>query len=288
DVVVTVYVDTLFALNGMVNYLLLLAAVRITDRPFRRWRLLLGAVLGGLYAVAVFVPPLGGLAGPPGKAAAGLLMALVAAGGRPWGRFWRYILVFLGASFALGGCVLALGVLTGRDAPPGGVPVLPVSLPILLAGAGVCYLIFALVFRRSARHGGAARDIVTVRLDWGGRTAEVAALWDTGNTLSDPLTGAPVMVMDCERGRALLPAEAALLVDKTALRRPERVLTLLHELGLAGRFRLIPYRAVGVECGFLLAFRPDVVTVGGRRRPGVLVALAPHALGDGVGYSAVV
>jgi stage II sporulation protein GA (sporulation sigma-E factor processing peptidase) len=287
-VVVTVYIDTLFALNGIVNYLLLLAAARMADRPVRRWRLAAGAALGGLYAVAVFVPSLRFLAAFPGKAAAGLLMALTACGGRPWGRFWRYLLVFLGVSFALGGCVLALGYLTGREASPGGVPALPISLPTLLAGAGVSYLIFALVFRRAARHGGTARDIVTVRLDWGGREVELSALWDTGNTLTDPLTGAPGMVADCERGRDLLPAPAALLLDKAALRRPEHLLPLLHELGLAARFRLIPYRAVGVECAFLLAFRPDSVQVGGKRRPGMLVALSPNPLSDGVAYSAVV
>jgi len=278
----------LFALNTIVNYLLLLAAARIADRPFRRWRLWLGAALGGVYAVLVFVPPLYWLSGLPGKALFGLAMVLAAAGGSPWKRFWRYGLVFLGASFALGGCVLALGYVTGRSLLQNGVPSLPINLPTLLLGAGICYLLLTLIFRRAARHGGTARDVISVQIRWGGRTVELPALCDTGNTLSDPLTGAPVMVIDYERARQVLPEEAALLMDKNLLQKPERFLSLLYELGLSGRFRLIPYHAVGVECAFLLAFRPDTVCVGGKRQAGLLVALSPTQLSDGAAYSAVV
>ena len=284
---VTIYIDTLFVLNTIINYLLLLAAARIADRPVCRRRLLLGAALGGIYAVLVFLPPLRFLAGLTGKALAGLLMALCAAGGQPWKRFWRYTLVFVGVSFALGGCVLALGLLTGQRQLQSGVPVLPISLPTLLLGAGGCYLLLTLVFRRAARHGGMARDIVAAQINWDGREVELPALCDTGNTLSDPLTGAPVMVADYERARPVLPGEAALLMDRSLLKQPERFLPLLYELGLSGRFRLIPYQAVGVDCAFLLAFRPDSVCIGGKRQKGLLVALSPTRLSDGAAYAAI-
>ena len=284
---VTVYIDTLFVLNTIINYLLLLAAARIAGQPFRRRRLLLGAALGGVYAVLVFWQPLRFLAGLTGKALAGLVMALCAVGGPPWKRFWRYTLVFVGVSFALGGCVLALGLLTGQSTLQNGVPVLPVSLSTLLLGAGIGYLLLTLIFRRTARHGGTARDIVAAHILWDGREIELPALCDTGNTLFDPLTGTPVMVADYEHARAVLPGAAALLMDKNLLQRPERFLPLLYELGLSGRFRLIPYHAVGVECAFLLAFRPDSVRIGGRRQRNLLVALSPTRLSDGAAYAAV-
>ena len=49
-----IYVDTLFLLNTMVDYLLLLASARLAGEPLARLRFALGAVLGGLYAVAIF------------------------------------------------------------------------------------------------------------------------------------------------------------------------------------------------------------------------------------------
>ena len=53
----TVYLDTAFAVNGSVNYLLLLSAAYLAGAPLRRGRFLLAAALGGLYAAASFVPP---------------------------------------------------------------------------------------------------------------------------------------------------------------------------------------------------------------------------------------
>ena len=43
-----IYVDTLFLLNAMVDYLLLLAAARLAGEPLTRLRFLRGALLGGL------------------------------------------------------------------------------------------------------------------------------------------------------------------------------------------------------------------------------------------------
>ena len=48
-----IYVDTLFLLNAVVDYLLLLAAARLAGEPLTRLRFLLGALLGGGYAVAI-------------------------------------------------------------------------------------------------------------------------------------------------------------------------------------------------------------------------------------------
>ena len=76
-----IYVDTLFLLNTMVDYLLLLASARLAGEPLARLRFALGAVLGGLYAVAIFLPGMGFLARPLCRGAAAVLMVLLA--------FWR-------------------------------------------------------------------------------------------------------------------------------------------------------------------------------------------------------
>ena len=76
----TVYIDEVFLLNAIVDYLLLLSAARLAGEPFRRLRLALGAVLGGLYAAAVFFPGLEFLAHPLCKLAVPVGMTLLAFG----------------------------------------------------------------------------------------------------------------------------------------------------------------------------------------------------------------
>ena len=51
-----VYIDSVFVLNALMDYLLLLSAGRLAGVPLRRGRYVLGALLGGGYAAAVFLP----------------------------------------------------------------------------------------------------------------------------------------------------------------------------------------------------------------------------------------
>ena len=46
EVMTVIYVDTLFLLNVLVDYLLLLCAARLAGEPLKRLRFALGAVLG--------------------------------------------------------------------------------------------------------------------------------------------------------------------------------------------------------------------------------------------------
>ena len=56
--VTVVYLDSVFVLNGLMDYLLALCAARLAGVPLRRGRYVLAGVLGGAYAAAVFLPGL--------------------------------------------------------------------------------------------------------------------------------------------------------------------------------------------------------------------------------------
>ena len=88
----TVYVDSVFVLNALMDYLLLLCTGRLAGVTLRRGRYALAAVLGGAYAVAVFLPGCGFLALLPAKAAAGVVLAVAAFGGEA--RLGRLMLLF--------------------------------------------------------------------------------------------------------------------------------------------------------------------------------------------------
>lgn len=278
-----VYIDALFLLNLIVNYLLLLAAAKLAGEPLRRLRLAAGAALGGLYAAAIFFPGMGFLTHPLCKLGAAVLMLLTGFGGSR--RLLRVTLVFFGLSCAFGGGIFAIGLLGGRGLTlRNGVLYSVMDLRILLLSAAVCYAVLTLVFRRTARHG--RREVLPAVLILEGRRVAVNALVDTGNTLTDPVTGRPVMVAEGSRLGPLLPGERVL--DEKALRDPVGTLERLSRGGRGRRFRLLPYQAVGVECGMLLALRLDDARVGAEDYGGILVALSPNPVSDGGGYSALI
>ena len=107
----TIYLDSLFALNAIIDYLLLLCSARAAGAVLHRWRLALAAVLGGLWAVACVLPGLGFLSYAPMKLVPALFMVLIAFGGER--RLWRCVVIFLAVSAAFGGAVWAASMLAG-------------------------------------------------------------------------------------------------------------------------------------------------------------------------------
>ena len=107
----TIYLDSLFALNAIIDYLLLLCSARAAGAVLHRRRLALAAVLGGFWAVACVLPGLGFLSYAPMKLVPALFMVLIAFGGER--RLWRCVVIFLAVSAAFGGAVWAASMLAG-------------------------------------------------------------------------------------------------------------------------------------------------------------------------------
>lgn len=274
-----VYLDTLFLLNFLMDYLLLLVTAKVAGEPFRRLRLALGGLVGALFAAVVFLPGWEWLTHPACKLGSAVLMLLAAFGGSR--HLLRLGLLFFALSCGLGGGVLVIGLLSGRGlAFHNGVLSTGMDLKAVMLSAAVCYAVLTLVFRRSGRHVG--RELTPAVVSIGGESVLLTALRDTGNTLTDPVTGRPVLVTEGARLRQLLPEELL-----TELREPTEAMERFAQSPLGRRLRLLPYRAVGVDCGFLLAVRADRVSVGGEEYGGLLVALSPTPVSDGGGYQAL-
>lgn len=277
-----IYVDTLFLLNALVDYLLLLCAARLAGEPLKRLRFALGAVLGGGYAVAIFLPGLGFLERPACQLAAAVLMVLAAF----WGsrRLGRQVLIFFALSCAFAGGVLAISMLGGQGLSLNrGVIYSGMDLKIVLLSAAGCYAVLSLLLQKAVRHTSFTGELKAVRLELEDRTVELTALTDTGNTLTDPVTGQGVMVAEGERLLPLFAVSQRPSVQE--LRDPAGALERLT--GAGGHFRLLPYRAVGVDRGLLLAVRVDRAVVDGEDRGAMVVALSPTPVSDGGGYGAL-
>lgn len=271
-----VYLDTLLLVNFMANYLALRAAASLAVLPIRRGLLALSALLGAVYAGAVFLPGMTWLARWPCKAAAGAVMVVVAFGG--CGRLLRAGVTFFLTAAALGGLVLAAELLGGRQLVlENGVLYAHVDLRLLLLLLLGSYLVLEMALRRvwsgRDRHCGEAE----VRLPGG--TARLRVLLDTGNTLTDPLTNRPVLVAEGAALERVLPRNFPWWD-------PVRGVEQAAVQGLRG-VRLLPYRAVGVDCGMLLAVKSQGITLEGRDLGPLLVALSPTPVSDGGNYQAL-
>lgn len=270
----TIYLDELFLINAVVDYLILVSSAKICAEPVKRWRLAVSSVLGGVYGAAAQIPGAEILKNPAIIIATGVIMCVSAFGGAR--RLTRMTLTFLAISAVFGGFVMAASLLLGQ----GGY--VRVSLKLLAAAFVVCYVIISLIFRRSGRASG---ETVKICITYGERKAALSALVDTGNSLADPATGRPVIVAGVF---AVLELFEAPVRDKLTALEKTGAIAVFEALGEKGeRFRLIPYSAVGVSGGVLLAFRPDKVTINGKELEGALIGLSPNNVSDGGAYSAL-
>ena len=242
-----IYLDLLFLLNTAVNYLLLRGSAAMGGCAAPPLRTLAAAGIGGGYAALSVLPGLTLLQALPFQLLCAVLMALCAFGCIK--STIRQSLLFLALSFALGGAVLLAVQAAETDLLMlGGRAYYAVSTPALLLLAGLCYGLAAVILSGCGFHRGG--DIHTITMELQQRRVTVRALRDTGNTLRDPVTGQPVLVADWQCLARLLP-EAGL--TRQAFGQPAALMAQLSHSYPQCRFRLIPYRAIGVDSGLLLA-----------------------------------
>ena len=272
-----VYIDMVFLLNFIANYLLLLAGGRMAGSILRRGWITLAAGVGALYACVLFLPGTAWLTAWPCKLASGVLMCLAAYGaGR---HLLRSSVMFFGASAALAGTVFGAQLRgSGPLTMENGVLYSAIDLRLLLLLFVLCYFILSLFFRRMGRHGG--QELVHLELSLLGTRIHIKALRDTGNTLTDPATNRPVIVLDGTAVRHILPREAE----------PSHPIESAEQLGKIGvkGVRLLPFRAVGTEYGVLLALKADQVSANGTALGSLLVALSPGPVSDGGAYQGLI
>ena len=266
-----VYLDIVFLLNGAADAAALYATGRLSGLTVAGKRLASAAALGGTYGVLCALPGWGVLSSLPVQACTAAALVRLAFGRREG--FLRRVLLFFLLSCSLAGALVAGerllrergGALEGLD-----------WRIFFLAGGG-CFLLLSVVFRGGARHS-AAGQLCRCRILRRGREAELTALLDTGCTLTDGLSGAPVLTVHWAALEALwTPEERAVLSRLEA----DGASRCLEKLG--GGFRLLPYRAVGVRSGLLLCFKADGAELDGQS----LGALSPTPVSDGGGYAAL-
>ena len=265
------YIDRLFFINAVVDYLLLLTTAQLMGLPLRRGRYIIVSVIGGIYGAAAMVFPL--LGQWWAKCAVGLVIALIAY----WRETerWRAVALYFLLSGAMAGAMLAVTLRSGQG---GGVVYFATMgwRTLLLSAAGF-YGLLTLLFYQKAKHGGG--ELMEMTLDAFGRQCRIQVLRDSGNVLRNPVDGAPVLVAESEAVRGLLPDTAAQIIMGGG--GPEDKMAALYDAGFTA-FTLLPYQSIGCSEGLLLALKSDAIQAGNRRIPRALIALYHGKIGRGL------
>ncbi|MCD8049020.1 MAG: sigma-E processing peptidase SpoIIGA [Clostridia bacterium] len=273
-----IYIDVLFAVNFIINILLIEASGVILRLSSVWYRTLFASALGALYAVCVFFPNLHLLYTFLMKIAFSALIVAVAYKTKNFRSFLRLWATFYAVSFVFGGCVAAVLSLTELGRKTGAIysnGIIYLNLPwqTLFVSTLIAYILVLILGRvRKKRIAcDAAKRIVEIRL--GKKSVSLNAIIDTGNSLFDPITGDPVMVAEYDAVKPLLPEGEG---------------SLLESMSRAGlKVRLIPFSSVGVDGGIMPAFLPDAVTIENRAVKRCVVCICSRSLSQMGEYRAL-
>lgn len=192
----SVYVEVVILNNLLLDLLLIIVTLATRRRKTRKLRAAAAAVLGAAAAVGYAVAPeiwqivIRALLAP--------ILVLIF---DKYANFKDYIIslgLFVIYTFCLGGIVYGMSFLIGVD-------INGYAATGLVAGAAAIGLaaVKTAVNKRAQR----AKEIVDVKLSYGGRSVDAKAMCDSGNSLTDTLTGSPVVIVSEKLEKELIGAD---------------------------------------------------------------------------------
>ncbi len=245
----TVYGDLFFLINFSMDFLCLFLLSKLLCRKLTTLRAILASSFGGGYALlGLFLPE--GLWHVALDLFCGLLIAGIAFASRrsSLGGLVVAWVGYIASSALLGGIMTAVFSLLNRLSPPHDIFGESTDIPPhILIPAAILSAVASLFCGRFLRTR-AARKSATLEVRLGEKRVMCTALVDSGHLLREPLSAAPVLLLDLSLAPALLPPGTS----------PD---TLPLDSALRGRLCAIPVQSVGGE-RLLFAIRPDAILVG--------------------------
>lgn len=247
----TIYIDVLLCVNLVINYLLLSAVSFYTHTQISIKRLLLGSAVGALCSLVMLLPVIPFALNMLIKTVVGGLTVFSAFGKKRLPEFIRLYAVFLIATFFFCGTVIALWFLfTPKNLLiKNSVIYLNISPVMLIIYSVICYCAFRLINTIAGKH--RAKDTFCVLTIVNGSNAlRVNAKIDTGNTLVEPFSQSPVIVIGRNTAKCITPVEVY---------EYETVTTLNYRTSI-NSVRFVPFTAVGGG-GILPCFKAEKIYI---------------------------
>jgi stage II sporulation protein GA (sporulation sigma-E factor processing peptidase) len=250
----TVYADMTFAINLIMDFVILWATARLAGSRVIYFRLFVAALLGAIYSVFYLYLATTLYYSVPAKILFSGLLLIIGLAPQTWTEFKKALVYFYGISFTVAGASIATSYL--MVAPGQGFRfsylwlLVGAVFAILIGFYGEKYLLQRIV-PNLLRFG--------VELHFGSQKCKGQGFLDTGNGLKDPLTKRPVVVAEYEFIKQCLPEDFQQVFDAT--RSEDDILDRLSQSSWANRLRIIPFNSIGKKNGVLVGIRADTIQV---------------------------
>lgn len=247
----TLYVDIIFMENVFMNSIILLATGIILKDSMKIVRNLIGSTIGALYAIIIYVSNIAIYSNIILKILLSFVIVYISFKPTNLKSFFKHVVIFYLTSFTFGGVAFALLYFVRPEdiLYQNGVLIGTYPIKMILAGGILGFIIITIAFKNIKSKLSKQDMFCDVKLKLEEKTLSFKAIIDTGNFLRDPISRAPVIIVEKETLKGFLPAE---IVDNTH----DIINGKNVELGaFSQRIRVIPFKSLGKENGLILGFK---------------------------------
>ncbi len=253
ETMISIYVDVLVCINILITYIFVVCTRVAANMPTNKWGVCIGALVGGLSSLIIFLGDIGIALSVLYKLIVAMVIVFVCFLPHSAKSFIKSLLIFFGVSILFGG-VMYFSEITFK--PHGimylnGTVYFDMDIKYLIGCTFIIYGVFMgvdyLLQRKASKD-----EIYAVCITFRGISVKLFGYVDTGNNLTDGLTGRQVFIGELS---SLAPLFTYRELDFLKKGRLEDIPS-----SFAGKIRLIPCKTVG-ESALLPAFTPDKIDV---------------------------
>lgn len=191
-----IYADILIFLNTVITFILLLTTSQFAGITPKASRLIIGSLVGGAYSLIILAPSLSLAAMLVTRAAMCLTLICIAFDPKKVKTFIRLFAVFILSNFLYAGILYAVFYLLspGFMTVNNGFVYYNLSFFSVLFITAVIYILI-IILRKTVFKNTNSDNIYEVEVLYKDNVLRAKALLDTGNNLTDPFNGKPVVIV---------------------------------------------------------------------------------------------
>ncbi len=289
-----VYAEYLFLENFIMNFIILHITSKFGKYQSGNMKLIIGAAIGAMYSFIIFFPSLHFFLSFSMKLVISMLIIVITFTPHKFRDFFKYLSIFYLVSFAFGGTAFAIFYFTNfQSIVSNGIFYSnSISFKLLLYSVAIGYFLIVLTLNLMKNKVSKERIYNEIIVEFDNKKKEINALIDTGNSLLDPISKFPVIIVEYNAIEELLPENIKKIFIRDNIDNLEKISTILQTSSWISRFRMIPFTSLGKENGMLIGFKPDNVEVNydGNRFTlnKIIIAISSNKLSKNGDYNALI
>lgn len=247
-----VYLDVLFFINLIMNYIVLIVTSIFGGIYTSRFRIFISAFSGAIYAVCVFLSTF--QINFILKVLFGILMVLIAFGKD---NLLRVTSLFFMVSFMFAGGFMAIFYLSKNPSymMVSHVPYIDIDIKLLVSTFILCYVALCVLHKGLGKNKVISNNITEIYIKIDDKQAKISTFIDSGNALHDIITGKPIIVVEANILREIIPNKLHFILEQPPIHALEFASHIPNKL----KIRLVNFKSIGNKNGIITIFTPDLI-----------------------------